>query len=173
MQEERKVYQIPRKVTEGFELFKLSGRDMLIMLPVVLFDLWILFGSKLPGEGRIIIVVLTGGTLYMSLSQTLSNGLKIKDYVKLLYRYYLVDQNVYSLISSRSRRKEEPFRQLHYVKPEKKPKEIMVSDWEEFQREPNNEEETQTGSAAELRKIKDAELEELTEWLAKPKKLSN
>lgn len=164
---DKKSYQIPRKVTEGFQLFGLSGRDIAILGPVVIIDLVVLFASNFPVGGRIVFTVFTGGLLYMALSQTLSNGLKVIEYMKLLYRYYLVDQNVYTLVSSKNRRSDAPIRTMVYEKPLRSPEadEIVLSDWDEKKAEIQIDRDIEK----ELKELH----EELGEWMAKPKNITN
>lgn len=156
---DRKIYRIPRKVNEGFQLFGLGTRDMLMMIPPILFAIWVVVFSPFPVPAKIIITVFSVGGMYMALAQTLANGLRIIEYLKLLYRYWVVDQNIYTLNSNNKRTKEAPFRKLNYKKPAKQQREIIRSEWDnpDFD-EPETED-------------KEEVLKELSAWIPKPKTL--
>lgn len=155
---DRKVYHIPRKVNEGFKFLLLSGRDFIILAPFLIFAIIILFFVDIPFSAKIIIVMLTVGPVYMGLAFVLDNGLRAVDYVKLLYRFYITDQNVYTLSSSNKRR--DPYKRMQYIKPQRQPKEKFVLEGDA----PDDEEDPE---------FKETALERLKPWLAKPKNLSN
>lgn len=157
---ERKVYYIPRKVTQGLRIFGLKGRDFLILLPLAAIIIIMFAATSLPTGAKIIIAMFTVGPVYITLSWSLDNGLRAVDYVKLLYRYYVTDQNDYSLVSSSKRRKEEPFHTIAYEKPVRGVKEPFELEGAEPDFTEDSEE-----------KDEQAMIERLSPWIAKPKQL--
>lgn len=159
---ERKVYYIPRKVTQGLRIWGLRGRDFLILAPLVVAIIIMFMTTTLPTGAKIIITMFSVGPMYIALAWTLDNGLRAVDYVKLLYRYYVTDQNEYTMFSSTKRRKDEPFHTITYQKPirEIKPPFFLVGD------PPDEEDEIRAEE-----KDEQAMMERLAPWLAKPKQL--
>ncbi|WP_101809554.1 hypothetical protein [Paenibacillus pasadenensis] len=152
---ERKEYHIPRRVDEGFKFLGLKGRDFIIVIPVVLLALVIVLFTGLPIKAKVVIAVFLVVPTYMGMSFELSNGLLTKDYIKLLLRFYLIDQNDYSLTSSASRISPHP--KVDYVKPEAKSKEAFIVEAETSPMEPEDD--------------KEAALERLRPWIAQPKRI--
>lgn len=162
MRDDAKYYQIPRKVNEGIRFFGLNLKEMMLMLPPVTVTFFLWFATDLSATGKIMITIAMNGLMYGMITSELGNGLRALEYVQLLIKYYAFDQNAYHLTSSKSRNAEDQPKLLQVKKAEAQPQEIFVSEWDD-----NNE-----PDAVDPDKEK-ADLDELAEWIAKPKDLSN
>ncbi|MEK4983609.1 hypothetical protein [Bacillus sp. FSL K6-6540] len=102
-----KTYYIPRKVTEGIKFAGLNVKQMLFMLPFVGVAVIIDIFTTLPTGGKVMLTTLLVSTSYALVALELGNGLYAQEYVKLLIRYYLFSQNVYTLTTTKSRPSED------------------------------------------------------------------
>lgn len=159
---ERKVYYIPRRVTQGLRILGLRGQDFLVLSPVVVANIIMFVLTSLPTGAKIIIAMFTVGPVYMALAWSLDNGLRAIDYITLLYRYYVTDQNEYTMFTSKKRRKDEPHHDVTYEKPLRpiKPPFVLTGEAPDDKEEDSSEE-----------KDEQAMRERLAPWIAKPKQL--
>ncbi|NEZ44436.1 PrgI family protein [Paenibacillus alvei] len=164
--EKRKIYHIPRKVNEGIKFLGLGTRQCIIMLIFIAIAAFILFVVPINFDLKIVLCTFIVITPYGLLTLELGNGLIAIEYVKLMLKYFIFDQNVYTLTSARSKEEKER-REMKVVVGAKREyssqllrekEENVISEWEDNKN--SNDED------------KEHELESLSAWIAKPKDLS-
>ncbi|MCY9763552.1 PrgI family protein [Paenibacillus alvei] len=165
--EKRKIYHIPRKVNEGIKFLGLGTRQCIIMLIFIAIAAFILFVVPINFDLKIVLCTFIVITPYGLLTLELGNGLIAIEYVKLMLKYFIFDQNVYTLTSARSKEEKER-REMKVVVGAKREyssqllrerDEAIISEWEDNKKSTNDED-------------KEHELESLSAWIAKPKDLS-
>lgn len=168
--EKRKIYHIPRKVNEGIKFLGLGTRQCIIMLIFIAIAAFILFVVPINFDLKIVICTFIVITPYGLLTLELGNGLIAIEYVKLMLKYFIFDQNVYTLTSARSKEEKER-REMKVVVGAKREyssqllrerDEVIVSEWEDISSVNKNTNDED----------KEQELESLSAWIAKPKDLS-
>lgn len=165
--ENEKKYHIPRKVTEGFTMLGLDAKGMIIMLGFVALAALFVFTASLPTGGKVVLTTLFVLLPYFSLTQELGNGLKVTEYVRLWIDFNLLSQKDYTITSSRSRVREDEFPVLTYERQSSplSSREVLISDYSDFDKEIENE------SKNQQREDREQELADLEQWIAKPKTL--
>jgi hypothetical protein len=128
-----KVYQIPRNVNDRFEIFGLKAKQLLYLLPTIIICVIIFYSFGWPKGLKIIICTALLGGHFLILTGELGNGLRASEYILLFLRYYLLDQNVYHLLSGRERKIE--YKPLYYIKVNKQDREPIISEYPDFDKE--------------------------------------
>lgn len=132
--DQKKIYRIPRKVNEPIRILGLTGKDMLIMLPFVVMAFIIFYLTAWPVGAKIVISSAIIFGLYALLTMEMANGLRGLEYLKLLIRFYIFDQNDYHLTSGNVSEDEAKAtrRMIRYHKPPKVVRTPLISEYPDF-----------------------------------------
>lgn len=162
-----KKYHIPRKVSEGFSMLGLNAKGWVVMLIALGTAALVLFAVPIPTGGKVVLSTLIVSVPYFTMTQELGNGLKVTEYLRLLIDFNLLSQREYSLTSSIKRVKEDEFPVLTYDIPDSThvQREVLISEITNFDKE------QEAVQKDQVRADREKELEELAQWIAKPKTL--